>query len=154
MDFMLEAKKEAEINLVSNEGGPFGAVIVKDGRIVGRGHNQVLAKHDPTCHAEMEAIRDAAAKIGTHDLTGCVLYTSCYPCPMCLSAAVWANIKKIYYGNTSTDAEAIGFRDAMIYEFIKGGCTDSELLEIKPQSRELTKDTFQKYAAKVDKTLY
>ena len=154
MDFMLEAKKEAEINLVSNEGGPFGAVLVKDGRIVGRGHNRVLAKHDPTCHAEMEAIRDAAAKIGTHDLTGCELYTSCYPCPMCLSAVIWANIKKIYYGNTSTDAKAIGFRDAMIYEFIKGGCTDSELLEIKSQSRELTKDTFQKYADKVDKTLY
>lgn len=93
-EFMLIATQEADSNLTTNEGGPFGAVIVKDGKIVGRGHNRVLIKHDPTCHAEVEAIRDACQNLGTHDLTGCELYTSCYPCPMCLSATIWANIKK------------------------------------------------------------
>lgn len=93
-EFMLIATQEADSNLTTNEGGPFGAVIVKDGKIVGRGHNRVLIKHDPTCHAEVEAIRDACQNLGTHDLTSCELYTSCYPCPMCLSATIWANIKK------------------------------------------------------------
>ena len=74
---------------------------IKDGKIVGKGHNRVLIKHDPTCHAEIEAIRDACQNLNTHDLTGCTLYTSCYPCPMCLSAIIWANIKKVYYGNTA-----------------------------------------------------
>ena len=93
-EFMLIATQEADSNLTTNEGGPFGAVIVKDGKIVGRGHNRVLIKHDPTCHAEVEAIRDACQNLGTHDLTGCELYTSCYPCPMCLSATIWATLKK------------------------------------------------------------
>ena len=91
-EFMLIATQEADSNLTTNEGGPFGAVIVKDGKIVGRGHNRVLIQHDPTCHAEVEAIRDACQNLGTHDLTGCELYTSCYPCPMCLSIQLYKRL--------------------------------------------------------------
>ena len=91
-EFMLIATQEADSNLTTNEGGPFGAVIVKDGKIEGRGHNRVLIKHDPTCHAEVEAIRDACQNLGTHDLTGCELYTSCYPCPMCLSIQLYKRL--------------------------------------------------------------
>ena len=87
-EFMATAAAEADSNLQTNEGGPFGAVVIKDGKIVGKGHNRVLIKHDPTCHAEIEAIRDACQNLNTHDLTGCTLYTSCYPCPMCLAIRV------------------------------------------------------------------
>ncbi|MCR5176471.1 MAG: nucleoside deaminase [Anaerovibrio sp.] len=154
MDYMDEARKEADINLVSNEGGPFGAVIVKDGRIVGRGHNRVLAKNDPTCHAEMEAIRDACRQLKTYDLSGCELYTSCYPCPMCMSAAIWANIKIIRYGNTAEDAAKVGFRDDMIYDFIRGNCENSKVVELEQISRDSTIETFHKFARKNDKTIY
>jgi len=154
MDYMLEAKKEADKNLTLNEGGPFGAVIVKNGQIVGRGHNKVLKNNDPTCHAEMEAIRDASQKLGTHDLAGTELYTSCYPCPMCLSAAIWANIHKIYFGNTAEDAADIGFKDEKIYDFIKGNCQDKELVELTKLDRDKTIETFANFAQKSDKELY
>lgn len=153
-DFMKIAANEAESNIISNEGGPFGAVIVKNGEIVGHGHNQVLANHDPTCHGEMQAIRDACNNLGTHDLTGCTLYTSCYPCPMCLSAAIWANIKTIYYGNTAADAANIGFRDDFIYKFIEGNCQDSEVATLTQLNRDLTLPAFKQFADKVDKTIY
>ena len=117
--FMQAAIDEAEKNLLTNDGGPFGAVIVKDGKIIARGHNEVLKNNDPTCHAEMQTIRAACEALGTFDLSGCELYTSCYPCPMCLSATIWANIKVVYYGNTAKDAADIGFRDDYIYDFIK-----------------------------------
>ena len=153
-EFMLAATKEADSNLTTNEGGPFGAVVVKDGKIVGTGHNRVLIKHDPTCHAEMEAIRDACQKLGTHDLTDCVLYTSCYPCPMCLSAIIWANIKKVYYGNTANDAANIGFRDEFIYKFIQSNCTDANVLDLTQTARDTTITTFNAFADKIDKTIY
>ena len=92
LDYIKLATAEAEKNLTSNEGGPFGAVIVKDNVIVGTGHNQVLLNNDPTCHAEIQAIRNACQNLCTYDLTDCILYTSCYPCPMCLSATIWANL--------------------------------------------------------------
>lgn len=153
-DFMKIAAAEAESNITSNEGGPFGAVIVKNGKVVGHGHNQVLVNHDPTCHGEMQAIRDACNNLDTHDLTGCILYTSCYPCPMCLSATIWANIKTIYYGNTATDAANIGFRDDFIYDFIKGNCQDSDVATLTQLNRDLTLPAFEKFAEKVDKTIY
>lgn len=153
-EFMAAAAAESEINITSNEGGPFGAVVVKDGAIVGRGHNRVLAKHDPTCHGEIEAIRDACAKLGTHDLTGCELYTSCYPCPMCLSATIWANIRVIYYGNTAKDADEIGFRDDIIYDFIEGKCSDDSFVKLRQFGRDTTIKSFQKFSAKTDKTIY
>lgn len=153
-EFMATAAAEADSNLQTNEGGPFGAVVIKDGKIVGKCHNRVLIKHDPTCHAEIEAIRDACQNLNTHDLTGCTLYTSCYPCPMCLSAIIWANIKKVYYGNTAKDAADIGFRDDFIYKFIEGGCTDASVMELTQQDRNVTIRTFNAFAQKQDKTIY
>ena len=153
-DFMLKATSEANNNLQTNEGGPFGAVIVKDDKIVGKGHNRVLINHDPTCHAEIEAIRDACKNLNTHDLTDCTLYTSCYPCPMCLSAIIWANIKKVYYGNTAKDAADIGFRDDFIYKFIEGKCSDASVLDLVPQDHDMTIKTFEAFAQKQDKTIY
>ena len=110
-EYMKVADDLAKANLNSNVGGPFGACIVKDGKIIGKGSNHVLANNDPTAHAEVMAIRDACKKIKSHDLSNCELYTSCYPCPMCMSAIIWANIKLVYYGNTKEDAASIGFRD-------------------------------------------
>ena len=109
--FMQAAIKEAYEGIRQHHGGPFGSVIVKDGKIVGRGHNRVLADNDPTCHGEISAIRNTCAALGTHDLTGCELYTTGEPCPMCLFACLWANIDKVYYGCTIEDNAIIGFRD-------------------------------------------
>lgn len=152
--FMQIAAHEAARNLDTGEGGPFGAVVVKDGEVVGQGRNQVLAAHDPTCHAEIQAIRSACRALGTHDLSGCTLYTSCYPCPMCLSAAIWANIQTVYYGNTAEDAGAIGFRDDFIYRFIEDKCRDESVLRLEQQSREITIKAFQVFQEKTDKALY
>lgn len=109
-------------------GGPFGAVVIKDNKIVGKGVNKVIAKHDPTAHAEVEAIRDACINLQTHDLTGCELYATGFPCPMCMSAIIWANIKKVYYSCDYKDAEEIGFRDRFIFDFIKNDCKDNSIL--------------------------
>ena len=111
MKFMLEAIKEAYLGINNNHGGPFGCVIVKQGKIIGRGHNKVLLNKDATCHGEMEAIRDASSNIGSHDLSGCELYTTGEPCPMCLCATMCANISKVYFGCTIKENEMIGFRD-------------------------------------------
>ncbi|MBO7230917.1 MAG: nucleoside deaminase [Bacteroidaceae bacterium] len=113
-DFMRQAIALAVEN-VKNSGGPFGAVIVKDGRVVATGVNRVTANNDPTAHAEISAIRSACTKLGTFDLSGCVLYTSCEPCPMCLGAIYWAHIDKIYYGANQLDAAAVDFDDSFIY---------------------------------------
>lgn len=120
MQYMKEAIKEAYAGIKNKEGGPFGSVIVKDGKIVGRGHNRVLAKKDPTCHGEMEAIRDACKNLGTHDLSGCTLYTTAEPCPMCLGATLWSNISTLYYGCNVKDTDEIGFRDDRFYDFLNG----------------------------------
>ena len=152
--FMQAAIEEAESNLLTDAGGPFGAAIVKDGKIIAKGHNEVLKNNDPTCHAEVQAIRAACRILKTYDLSGCELYTSCYPCPMCLAAAIWANIKTVYYGNTAEDAAAIGFRDDFIYDFIKGGCQDGAVLNLHEYEREAAQVTFKKFALKKDKTIY
>lgn len=114
--FMKVAIEEAKAGIENNEGGPFGAVIVKDGKIVGQGHNQVLKKHDPTCHGEIMAIHAACEKLGTFDLSGCEIYTTGEPCPMCLGAILWANISKVYYGCNVVDTANIGFRDEKFYK--------------------------------------
>ncbi len=142
---MAAAAAEAGGNLESGEGGPFGAVIVKDGKIVGRGHNRVLAAQDPTCHAEIEAIRSACRNLGTRDLSGCEIYTSCYPCPMCLGAIIWANIRTAYFGNTAEDAARVGFRDDYIYRFIENGRKDDGVLSLRQLDRDLTIGTFDAY---------
>ena len=102
---------EAKTGVENGHGGPFGAVVVKDGQVIASGHNCVLKNKDSTCHGEMEAIRSAEAKLGTYDLAGCELYTTAEPCPMCLAAIMWANIGKVYYGCTLNDNARIGFRD-------------------------------------------
>lgn len=112
---MREAIRLSEEN-VTNGGGPFGAVITRDGKIVATGVNRVTANNDPTAHAEVSAIRAACEKLNTFDLSGCEIYTSCEPCPMCLGAIYWAHIDKIYYGNDKDDAKAIDFDDSFIYD--------------------------------------
>ena len=155
--YMKVAKELANENLITNAGGPFGACAVKDGEIIGKGSNHVLANNDPTAHAEVMAIRDACKNINSYDLSGCELYTSCYPCPMCLSAIIWANIKKVYYGNTKEDAANIGFRDDYIYNYLKGltdNINDNSVLELKCIDREETIQTFNKFTEKSDRTIY
>ena len=153
MNFMDEAIAESAKNLETGHGGPFGAVVVKDGVIVGRGHNEVLKNNDPTCHGEIQAIRDACRSLGTYDLSGCELYTSAEPCPMCLSAIIWANIKPVYYGNSAKDAAAIGFRDDFIYDFIKRGCADEGTLALRQMGREEAIKIFEQYKEK-NMTIY
>lgn len=114
--FMKIALEETESGIKNNEGGPFGCVIVKNGIIVGRGHNQVVMRKDPTCHGEVMAIRDACKNLDTFDLSECELYTTGEPCPMCFGAILWSNIAKVYYGCNIEDTEIIGFRDKRFYE--------------------------------------
>ena len=114
--YMRMAINEAKKGIRNGHGGPFGAVIVKDGVVVGKGHNQVVKNNDPTCHGEIMAIHKACKKLGTFDLSGCELYTTGEPCPMCMSAILWANIEKVYYGCNILDTEDIGFRDKKFYE--------------------------------------
>ncbi len=155
--YMKIAKELSEKNLTTNVGGPFGACVVKGGKIIGAGSNHVLSNNDPTAHAEIMAIRDACENIGSYDLSNCQLYTSCYPCPMCLSATIWANIKKVYYGNTKEDAANIGFRDDFIYEFIKNltyDNNDKNTLDLECIDRDETIKAFNMYTEKSDKTIY
>lgn len=120
-EMMRLAYAEAERGSACGDGGPFGAVVVgADGEILAAAHNRVLADHDPTAHAEVTAIRAACAKLSTHDLTGCAIFSSCEPCPMCLSAIIWANIGDLYFGGTKVDAAEIGFRDNAIYDYLNG----------------------------------
>ncbi len=131
----------------SKSGGPFGAVIVNsDGEILAIAGNTVLSSNDPTAHAEINAIRMACEKLGTSDLSNCTIYTSCEPCPMCLSAIIWANIKDVYYACTRTDAASIGFRDDAIYEYLKGN--RRELLNIQELDREECLIAMQEYREK------
>jgi len=113
---MQEAITLSAKGIKSNQGGPFGCIIVKGNEIVGRGNNQVTSTNDPTAHAEVVAIRDACKNLGTFQLCDCEVYTSCEPCPMCMGAIYWARPKKVYFANTRTDAAAIGFDDSMIYD--------------------------------------
>lgn len=115
--YMHMAIKEARKGIQNGHGGPFGAVIVKDGIVVGKGHNQVIKNNDPTCHGEIMAIHKACKKLGTFDLSGCEIYTTAEPCPMCLSAILWANIEKVYFGCSVDDTQKIGFRDSIFYDF-------------------------------------
>jgi tRNA(Arg) A34 adenosine deaminase TadA len=113
--FMLDAV-QLSLDNINNGGGPFGAVIVKEGQVISASANSVTKDSDPTAHAEVNAIRKACKKLNTFDLTGCVIYTSCEPCPMCLGAIYWAHIDKVYYGNNKSDARKIGFDDSFIYD--------------------------------------
>ena len=156
-EYMKIAKELSDDNLKTNVGGPFGACIVKDGKIIGKGSNHVLANNDPTAHAEIMAIRDACKNINSYDLSGAELYTSCYPCPMCLSAIIWSNIKKVYYGNTKEDAANIGFRDDYIYNYLNSlayNSNDNSILELENIDREETIKSFNEFMQKNDKRVY
>lgn len=156
-EYMKVANDLAEKNNLTNLGGPFGAVVVKNGKIVGKGSNCVVGSNDPTAHAEIMAIRNACKELNTFDLSGCELYTSCYPCPMCLSAIIWSNIKKVYYGNTKEDAAEIGFRDDMIYKYIERLSRSKEeknIIELIPIDREETIKAFEEFKNKESKANY
>jgi tRNA(Arg) A34 adenosine deaminase TadA len=146
-------RKAIELSLIgSRDGvgqGPFGAVIVKDGKIVGQGHNMVITNTDPTAHAEVVAIRDACKNLETFELQGCEIYTSCEPCPMCLSAIYWAKIGKIYYGNTRDDAAAIGFDDAFLYQEIPLPLSERKIA-MEELSRDEAQQAFKLWAKRED----
>ena len=155
--YMEAAIKLSQKNLKTHEGGPFGAVVVKNGKIIGRSANCVIKNNDPTAHAEIMAIRAACAKIKSYDLSGCELYTSCYPCPMCLSAIIWANIKTVYYGNTKEDAANIGFRDGLIYEYLKvlaDGKPNTKILKLKSLNHKEAIKAFDDFKNQKNKTIY
>ncbi|NDV96834.1 nucleoside deaminase [Dysgonomonas sp. 521] len=138
---------------VEKGGGPFGAVIVKDGVVVAQGYNCVTLHNDPTAHAEVTTIRKACKKLKTFDLSGCEIYTSCEPCPMCLSAIYWAHIDKIYYGCTKTDAKNIGFDDSFIYDQIDLKPEDRAIPSINMMQKEAL-EAFRLWDEKDDKTKY
>ena len=151
-DVMKMAIEEARRTMNEDKGGPFGAAIVdKDGNLVTVSSNLVLESHDPTAHAEIMAIRKASKKLGTHDLSGCTLYATGYPRPMCLSAIIWANIKKVYYATNLKDAEEIGFRDDFIYNYLKG--ENSTSLELVNICHNEAKELFDEYKEK-NKEIY
>lgn len=156
-EYMDVAIDLSDDNFDKNYGGPFGACIVKDGKIIGKGINRVLKDNDPTAHAEIIAIRNACKHINSYDLSGCELYTSCYPCPMCLSAIIWANIKTIYYGNSKEDAADIGFRDDYIYDYLKklaNNKEDKKVLNLTCLNREDAIKVFEQFKQDKNKTIY
>ncbi|POY34754.1 tRNA-specific adenosine deaminase [Solitalea longa] len=152
-EFMTEAIRLSMDGPLKGEGGPFGCVIVKDGKIVGRGNNQVLLSNDPTAHAEVVAIRDACKNLGTFQLDGCEVYTTCEPCPMCLGAIYWARPDIVYYANTREDAASIGFDDDFIYRQIPLNLTERQI-PMFPLGREQALKAFKCWEEKPDKHLY
>ena len=148
--FMRMAVKEAEKGILNGHGGPFGAVIVKDGKVVAKGHNHVVINNDPTCHGEVDAIRKACKKLKTFDLSGCDIYTTGQPCPMCKGAILWSNINKIYYGCTLLDNEDIGFRDQIFYDTL---ANNENNREIELDRKEVLK-LFDQYKNLTNKTNY
>lgn len=151
--FMREAITLSQEGMDHNCGGPFGAVIVKDDAIISRGQNLVTSTNDPTAHAEMVAIRSACSHLKQFSLEGCVLYTSCEPCPMCLAAAYWARIDAIYYANTRQDAAFIGFNDAYIYEELALP-TRRRSIAMYELLRDEAQGPFQAWLKKIDKIAY
>ena len=148
-DIMYLAKVQAEVTSKLGIGGPFGAAILdSEGNIITVDSNTVLRDNDPTAHAEMNAIRSACKLLGTHDLSGYTLYATGYPCPMCMSAIIWANIKKVIYACPVQDAEQIGFRDDFIYKFIETKCLNKAILDVEwagPESRSMCKMMYLNY---------
>ena len=149
---MLEAIRLASAN-VENGGGPFGAVIARGGEIIATGVNRVTANCDPTAHAEVSAIRAAAQKLGTFNLSGCEIYSSCEPCPMCLGAIYWARLDRLFYGNTKADAARIGFDDAFIYKELALPLSERTLRAEQLLGKEAIA-TFEAWEQKTDKTPY
>lgn len=151
--FMQHAIALSRKGMESGDGGPFGAVVVKGDEIIGEGWNQVLATTDPTAHAEVVAIRQACERLGAFQLTGCEIYTSCEPCPMCLGAIYWARPQRVYYANTKEDAAAIDFDDSFIYKELEVPHTEKRIPLI-PMPEQEALAVFREWKEKGDKTLY
>ena len=149
-EYMKAAIEEAEHGIHAGEGGPFGCVIVKDGKIVGKGHNEVVKRKDPTCHSEIMAIHEACRSLDTFDLSGCELYTTGEPCPMCMGAILWANIGKVYYGCNIADTEEIGFRDKVFYEFTE----EKKAQMVQEMDRTECRKLYRDYQNIAEKTSY
>ena len=142
-EYFEKAIELAELGVKNLEGGPFGSVVVKDNKIIGYGNNKVLKEKDPTAHAEIIAIRDACKRLNTHDLTGCAIYTTSEPCPMCLSAIIWANIKKVYFVTNRKEVAKVGFRDDMIYDYLEN--KEKDILEIHQIENKKCYELLQSY---------
>ncbi|WP_158824278.1 nucleoside deaminase [Granulicella sp. S156] len=142
-EFMLQAIQLATDNVTSGRGGPFGAVVVKDGKVIATGTNQVTAANDPTAHAEVTAIRNACTSLGHFQLDGCDVYTSCEPCPMCLAALYWSRCRAIYFGNCAADAAKVGFDDSFLYEEVKKPLNERTI----PIVRMLPEQAWESFAA-------
>lgn len=149
--WMAIAYDEAREGMEHNDGGPFGAVIVKDGEIIARAHNKVLSSNDPTAHAEILVIREASRKLGSFDLSDCVLYASSYPCPMCMGAVLWAGIPAVYYGASMEEAARGGFDDERFYDLLR---TPETALDLRPIDTEEAAELFTQWLAKEDRRLY
>lgn len=152
-EFMAEAIALSRQNIQTGAGGPFGAVVVQNGKIVGRGNNRVTSTHDPTAHAEIVAIREACETLNTFQLKGCEIYTSCEPCPMCLGAIYWARPDRVYYANTKQDAAEIGFDDQFIYDELERHLSDRHI-PMAQFMRVEAQQAFQEWTEKTDKIEY
>jgi len=151
--FLREAIRLSREKMEAGEGGPFGAVVVKDGQIVGRGWNRVTSVNDPTAHAEVEAIREACSNLGTFSLAGCELYASCEPCPMCLSAIYWARLDALHFAATRHDAAGAGFDDALLYEEVSKDWK-TRTLATGQHLRKEAQTVFEIWKNKPDRTTY
>ncbi|MDX5345896.1 MAG: nucleoside deaminase [Hymenobacteraceae bacterium] len=151
-EFMREAIRLSIEKMKAGFGGPFGAVVVRNGEIIARGYNNVTSSNDPTAHAEVDAIRKACQALGTYQLTDCELYTSCEPCPMCLGAIYWARPKKVYFGNTKANAANIGFDDQFIYDEIEKPLDNRSIPmeQLLPDEAIIAFEEWQKMENKVD----
>ena len=152
-DFFMQKAIELSIKNINNKGGPFGCVIVKNNKIISEGVNGVTQNNDPTAHAEIVAIRNACTELNTFDLSGCEIYTSCEPCPMCLAAIYWSHIDNIFYANTRDDAKNIDFDDSLIYSEISKKNEDRQI-PIKQMLREDALKAFELWSKKIDKIKY
>ena len=152
-EFLRQAIRLSREKMEANQGGPFGAVVVRDSQIIGTGWNRVTSTNDPTAHAEVEAIRDACRRLNTFSLEGCELYSSCEPCPLCLAAVYWSRLDRVYYAATCDDAEIAGFDDRSFYDELRKPA-NLRSIPLQQALREEAVDVLKSWSAKVDKTPY
>jgi guanine deaminase len=152
-EFLAIALEEARVGIENDDGGPFGAVIVRNGEVVSKAHNEVLKRNDPTAHAEILAIREASSILGMYDLSDCEIYSTSEPCPMCFAAIFWARIKRLVYGTTREDVAEIGFDDSLIYDVIRGEA-ETEQMELVNLDREGCRAVLEVWRAKPGRRVY
>jgi len=152
-EFLAIALEEARGGIENDDGGPFGAVIVREGKVVSKAHNEVLKRNDPTAHAEILAIREASSILGRYDLSDCEIYSTSEPCPMCFAAIFWARIKRLIYGTTREDVAEIGFDDSLIYDVIRGEA-EAEQMEMVNLDREGCRAVLEEWQAKPVRRVY